>query len=74
MDQGGVRVHNDMFFSGCWKWRRGHGRVLNMEVNMSSTKALKPVSIQQATKEKKSSYTSETIVCPMRDAASQTLR
>lgn len=52
MDQGGVRVHNDMFFSGPWKWRRGHGRVLNVEVNRSSTEALKPVSIQPLTKEK----------------------
>ena len=60
MDQGGVRVHNDIFFSGHWKWRRGHGRVLNMGVNRSSTKALKPVSIQQLTKEK-NHRTSETI-------------
>lgn len=40
------------FFSGAWKWRRGHWRVLNMGVNWSSTVALKPVSIQHPTKEK----------------------
>lgn len=52
MDKGKVGVHNDMFFSGHWKWRRGHGRVLHMGVNWSSSKALKPVSIQHPTKEK----------------------
>lgn len=52
MGRGGVRVHNDMFFSGRSKWRRGHGRVLNMGMNGSSTMALKPVCIQKQTKEK----------------------
>lgn len=32
--------------------RRGHGRALKMGVNRSSTKALKPISIQPPTKEK----------------------
>lgn len=52
VDQGEVRVHNDMFFSGQWKWRRGHGRVLNIGVCWSSTQALKLISIQQPTKRK----------------------
>lgn len=47
-----LRFTMTCFFSGHWKWRKGHGRVLNTGLYLSSTQALKRISIQNWTKGK----------------------
>lgn len=73
MDQGEVRVHNDMFSSGHWKWRRGHGRVLNIGVCWCSTKALKLISIQHPTKDTHVFHTRDDRIPTVAAAAEESL-